>query len=312
MAKIPLIIDCDPGHDDAIALMLAASASDLFDIKAVTTVGGAQSVDKTYYNARRVLAAIGLDVPVARGAAQPMVRKALGGTEIVHGQSGLDGPALPEPEGEPCPLTAFELLCQVLEEVEEPVTICPTGPMTNMGILLAVRPDLKKKIKQFSIMGGGFYMGNWTAAAEFNILADPEAAKILFDSGIPIIMSGLDVTHKAYVTREENEVLRQNGNRCSVLAAELIDYFSRYHYEVEKLPGCTLHDPCAVAYLLAPEIFSGKPCHVEIDVDGTYTLGKTVVDWFGHTGKEKNVLVLYDVNRPAFVKLLTEQLARLR
>ena len=223
MAKIPLIIDCDPGHDDAIALMLAASASDVFDLRAVTTVGGAQSVDKTFYNARRVLTVIGLDVPVARGAAQPMVRKALGGTEIVHGESGLDGPKLPEPDLTPCNLTAFELLCKVLEEAEEPVTICPTGPMTNIGILLAVRPDLKKKIKEFSIMGGGFYMGNWTAAAEFNILADPEAAKIMFDSGIPIIMSGLDVTHKAYVTREENEVIRANGNRCSVLAAELID-----------------------------------------------------------------------------------------
>ena len=260
MAKIPLIIDCDPGHDDAIALMLAASASDVFDLRAVTTVGGAQSVDKTFYNARRVLTVIGLDVPVARGAAQPMVRKALGGTEIVHGESGLDGPKLPEPDLTPCNLTAFELLCKVLEEAEEPVTICPTGPMTNIGILLAVRPDLKKKIKEFSIMGGGFYMGNWTAAAEFNILADPEAAKIMFDSGIPIIMSGLDVTHKAYVTREENEVIRANGNRCSVLAAELIDYFSRYHYEVEHLPGCTLHDPCAVAYLLKPEIRQALSC----------------------------------------------------
>ena len=309
--KIPLIIDCDPGHDDAIALMLAAS-SDKFDLKAVTTVGGAQSVDKTYYNARRILAAIGLQVPCARGAAQPMVRKALGGTEIVHGESGLDGPVLPEPTEESCKLTAFELLCKTLEEAEEPVTICPTGPMTNIGILLAVRPDLKPKIKEFSIMGGGFYMGNWTAAAEFNILADPEAAKIMFDSGIPIIMSGLDVTHKAYVTREENEVLRANGNACSVLAAELIDYFSRYHYEVEKLPGCTLHDPCAIAYLMATEIFTGKQCHVDIDVNGQYTLGKTIVDWFDHLHLPKNTLVLHDVDRKAFVELLTTQLAKLR
>ena len=134
----------------------------------------------------------------------------------------------------------------------------------------------------------------------------------MFDSGIPIIMSGLDVTHKAYVTREENEVIRANGNRCSVLAAELIDYFSRYHYEVEHLPGCTLHDPCAVAYLLRPEIFTGKLCHVDIDVNGQYTLGKTIVDWFDHTHKEKNVLVLHDVDRPAFVQLLTTQLAKLR
>lgn len=311
MKKIPLIIDCDPGHDDAIALMLAAS-SDKFDIKAVTCVGGAQSVDKTFYNARRVLAAIGLEVPCARGAQQPMIRKALGGTEIVHGESGLDGPILPEPLNEGCGMTAFELLCKVLQESDEPVTICPTGPLTNIGILLAVRPDLKSKIKEFSIMGGGFYMGNWTAAAEFNILADPEAAKVVFDSGIPIIMSGLDVTHKAYVTREENEVLRQNGNRCSVLAAELIDYFSRYHYEVEKLPGCTLHDPCAIAYLMVPEIFSGKMCNVQIDVDGVYTLGKTVVDWFDHLKAPKNVNVLYDVDREAFVKLLVEQLAKLR
>lgn len=311
MSKMPIIIDCDPGHDDAIALMLAA-ASDKLEIKAVTCVGGAQSVDKTFYNARRVLAAIGLDVPCARGAAQPMIRKALGGTEIVHGESGLDGPILPEPIGEPCELTAFELLCKTLEQADEPVTICPTGPLTNIGILLAVRPDLKCKIKQFSIMGGGFYMGNWTAAAEFNILADPEAAKIVFDSGIPIIMSGLDVTHKAYVTREENEVLRANGNSCSKLAAELIDYFSKYHYEVEKLPGCTLHDPCAIAYLIDPEVFTGKQCHVEIDVDGVYTLGKTVVDWFDHLKLPKNVLVLHDVDRKGFVDMLCAQLAKLR
>lgn len=310
MVKYPVIIDCDPGHDDAIALMLAASCAQM-EIKAVTTVGGAQSVDKTWYNARRVMAAIGLDVPIARGASQPMVRTALGGTEIVHGESGLDGPQLPEPLSPPLAMSAFELLTKTLEESEEPITLIPTGPLTNIGILFAVRPDLKAKVKQISLMGGGFYMGNWTAAAEFNILADPEAAKIVYDSGIPIIMAGLDVTHKAYVTRDENEVLRQNGNRCSVLAAELIDYFSRYHYEVEKLPGCTLHDPVAVAYLIAPEIFTGKLCHVEIDVDGVYTLGKTVVDWFDHQHKEKNVLVLHDVDRPAFVQLLVDQLVKL-
>lgn len=311
MKKLPIIIDCDPGHDDAIAIMMAASAANL-EVLAVTTVGGAQSVDKTWYNARRVLTACGLGhVPCARGASQPMVRKALGGTEIVHGESGLDGPKLPEPLEGPCPLTAFELLCKTLEAATEPVTLVPTGPLTNIGILFAVRPDLLKKISQISLMGGGFYMGNWTAAAEFNILADPEAAKIVYDSGIPIIMSGLDVTKKAYVTREENEEIRSDGGSCSVLTAELIDYFSRYHYEVEKLPGCTLHDPCAIAYLMDPTIFTGKLCHVEIDVDGVYTLGKTIVDWFDHQKKEKNVLVLHEVDRPGFVKLLRESLKKL-
>ena len=160
-------------------------------------------------------------------------------------------------------------------------------------------------------MGGGAYTGNWTPAAEYNIYVDPEAASIVFNSGVPIVMAGLDVTHKAYITREENEVLRGTGGRIATFAAELIDFFSRYHYEVEKLPGCTIHDACAVAYLCHPEIFVAKECHVDIELEGSLTAGTTVCDPGNYEGKEKNATVLYGVDREKFAELFIEAMSKL-
>lgn len=306
--KIPVIIDCDPGHDDAMAILWTL-ASDRLELKAVTTVAGNQTIEKVTANAIKVLTkAHRTDIPVAMGAKAPLIRKLVVGGEVVHGNSGLEGPVLPECGFEPCGLSALELLIKTLEESAEKITLIPIGPLTNIATLFIVRPDLKEKIERLSIMGGGAYMGNWTPAAEYNIWADPEAARVVFNSGLPIIMSGLDVTHKAYITREENEILRAQGNEISVFAAELIDYFSRYHYEVEGFPGCTMHDPTAVAALIYPEIFVGKTCNVDVELSGELTTGMTVVDTIGYQEKifgkkvDKNTTVLFDVDRKKYVQ----------
>ncbi|MEW4414219.1 nucleoside hydrolase [Clostridium sp. AN503] len=306
--RIPIIIDCDPGHDDAMAILWALSSPRL-ELRAVTTVAGNQTIEKVTNNAIKVLTkARRLDIPVAMGAKQPLIRKLVVGGEVVHGSSGLEGPVLPECGFEPSEMTALELLIKTIEESDEMITLVPIGPLTNIATLFIVRPDLKKKIERLSIMGGGAYMGNWTPAAEYNIWADPEAAKVVFNSGLPIIMSGLDVTHKAYITREENERLRAQGNEISVFAAELIDYFSRYHYEVEGFPGCTMHDPTAIAVLLYPEIFTGVTCNVDVEVSGELTTGMTVVDTIGYKEKifgekvDKNTTVLFQVDRQKYVE----------
>lgn len=306
MKRRPIIIDCDPGHDDAMAILWALASPEL-EIKAVTTVAGNQTIEKVTNNAIRVLTkAKRLDIPVAKGAEEPMVRKLIIGGELVHGDSGLEGPVLPQNGFDVSELRALELMIKVLEESEEKVTIVGIGPLTNVAELLITRPDLKEKISEISIMGGGT-IGNWTPAAEYNIFADPEAAKVVFNCGLPVIMAGLDVTQKAYVTREENEELRAQKNEISVFAAELIDYFSKYHYEVEGFPGCTLHDPCAIAVLVHPEIFDIRECNVDVELNGALTTGMTVVDLIDYQRKlfgkavPHNTKFLYGVDREKFV-----------
>lgn len=316
MKKRPIIIDCDPGHDDAMAILWALSSEEL-EIRAVTTVAGNQTIEKVTNNAVKVLTKAGrYDIPVAQGAEAPLVRKLIVGGELVHGESGLAGVELPENGFEVSRMRALELIVKILEESEEKVTIVGIGPLTNVAAVLITRPDLKEKIEQISIMGGGT-IGNWTPAAEYNIFADPEAARVVFNSGIPVVMSGLDVTQKAYVTKEENEKLRAQGNEVSVFTAELIDYFSKYHYEVEGLPGCTLHDPCAIAELLHPEIFESRWCNVDVELSGELTTGMTVVDTVDYQkklfGKEAvhNTKFLYGVDREKFVEYFLEAMKSL-
>lgn len=314
--KIPVIIDCDPGHDDAMAILWALSANEL-DVRGITTVAGNRTLEQVTGNALRLLTKAGRsDIPVAAGAEKPLMRGFESGGEQIHGQSGLDGPELPEPESERSPLSALELMEKILRESEEKVTMVAIGPLTNVARFLLAKPELKEKIGQISIMGGGT-VGNWTPAAEFNIYVDPEAAKVVFSSGLPIYMAGLDVTQKSYVTREENELLRSQGNEISVFAAELIDFYSQYHYQVEGFAGCTLHDPCAVAVLLHPELFTIQECNVEIETSGTYTTGMTVIDTIGYQeklfGKKPihNARVLLGVDREGFVREFLGAMKRL-
>lgn len=314
----PIIIDCDPGHDDAMAILWALSFEEI-EVKAVTTVAGNASIEKVTNNAIKVLTkAKRIDIPVAQGLNEPLVRNLLKtnfGTSV-HGESGLDGPKLPESGFKKSKLCAYEMMIKVLEESEKKVTIVGIGPLSNIAVLLKLRPDLKEKIECISIMGGGT-IGNWTPAAEYNIYADAEAAYIVFNSGVPIIMSGLDVTQKAYITRQENELLRGQGDEISVFVAELIDYFGRYHYEVEKLKGCTLHDPTAIAALVHPEWFKGIKCNVDIEIDGGLTKGMTVVDQKNyldnvlHCTPRKNTYFIYDLNREKYIKCFMNSFVKL-
>jgi len=303
MNRIPIILDGDPGHDDAIAWVLA-KASPALEIKAVTTCCGNQTIEKTTYNARRICTLIGLDVPMAKGRKRPLVSEPII-APTVHGESGLDGPALPEPAYDLLPMTAVELMAKVLKESREPVTLVPTGPLTNVAALLIAHPELKAKIKQISLMGGGVQYGNWTPAAEFNILVDPEAAKIVFASGIPIIMAGLDVTEKALIKPYDFERIRAVGNPVAKVVAEWLDFFYQFHIKM-GYEGAPVHDAVAVAALIHPEIMEMRELYVEVETEGDFCKGATVADFHGSTGKAPNARVIMGIDRDAFADLLVE------
>ena len=225
---LPVIIDCDPGHDDAIALVLALASPEL-DVKAVTSSAGNQTPDKTLRNVLRMLTLLKRpDIPVAGGALKPLMRELII-ADNVHGESGLDGPALPEPGFAAQSCTAVELMANILRDSVEPVTIVATGPQTNVALLLNSHPELHAKIERIVIMGGAMVLGNWQPAVEFNIYVDPEAAEIVFQSGLPVVMAGLDVTHKAQIHVEDIEHFRRIGNPISTIVAELLDFFLEYH-----------------------------------------------------------------------------------
>ncbi|MBL0612934.1 pyrimidine-specific ribonucleoside hydrolase RihA [Aeromonas veronii] len=305
---LPVILDCDPGHDDAIALILALASPEL-DVLAVTTSAGNQTPDKTLNNALRILTLLGRDdIPVAAGAPKPLARELII-ADNVHGESGLDGPKLPDPAFAPQAMTGLELMAKCLRENLEPVTLVPTGPLTNIALLLAAHPELKGKIARIVLMGGAAGAGNWTPAAEFNIYVDPEAADMVFKSGIPITMCGLDVTHEAQVMDEDIERVRTITNPVAQCVAGLLDFFMIYHRDPKwGFAGAPLHDPCTIAWLLAPELFHGIECRVDIETRGEHTVGMTVVDRYGLTGKPANALVLLGLDRPGFIDLLVTRL----
>lgn len=305
---LPVILDCDPGHDDAIALVLALASPEL-ELKAVTSSAGNQTPDKTLRNVLRMLTLLNrTDIPVAGGAVKPLMRDLII-ADNVHGESGLDGPALPEPGFAPQNCTAVELMAKVLRESPEPVTVVATGPQTNVALLLNSHPELHAKIARIVIMGGAMSLGNWTPAAEFNIFVDPEAAEIVFQSGIPVVMAGLDVTHKAQILAEDIERFRRIGNPVATTVAELLDFFMEYH-KTEKwgFQGAPLHDPCTIAWLLKPDIFTTVERWVGVETQGKYTQGMTVVDYYFLTGNTPNTTVMTDIDREAFVELLAERL----
>ncbi|MFQ1789178.1 pyrimidine-specific ribonucleoside hydrolase RihA [Aeromonas veronii] len=305
---LPVILDCDPGHDDAIALILALASPEL-KVLAVTTSAGNQTPDKTLNNALRILTLLGRDdIPVAAGAPKPLARELII-ADNVHGESGLDGPKLPDPAFAPQAMTGLELMAKCLRESLEPVTLVPTGPLTNIALLLAAHPELKPRIARIVLMGGTAGAGNWTPAAEFNIYVDPESADMVFKSGIPITMCGLDVTHEAQVMDEDIERVRAITNPVAQCVAGLLDFFMIYHRDPKwGFAGAPLHDPCTIAWLLAPELFHGVECRVDIETRGEHTVGMTVVDRYGLTGKPANALVLLGLDRPGFIDLLVTRL----
>jgi purine nucleosidase/pyrimidine-specific ribonucleoside hydrolase len=298
----PILIDCDPGHDDAIALLLALGSPEL-DLAGVTTVAGNQTLEKTTANALRVLELAGAEIPVAAGADRPLVRE-LRVAANVHGESGLDGPDLPPARGRPVDEHAVDFLAERVAGR----TLVATGPLTNVALLLARHPEARPE--RLVLMGGAIAEGNVTPAAEFNIWADPEAAARVFDSGLDVTMVGLDVTHQAIVTPNHAECLRAAG-RVGGIVAQLLDFFSVFHREVYGFEGSPVHDAVAVAAVLRPELLELKRRHVAVDCESTLCRGRTVVDLWRRTGEEPNASVAVGIDAGGFLDLLVERISRL-
>jgi inosine-uridine nucleoside N-ribohydrolase len=309
MAPTPVILDVDPGHDDAVAIMLACGASEL-EVRAVTTVAGNVPLPKTTRNALRVLSLIGReDVPVGVGADAPLART-LHTAEDIHGESGLDGPELAEPTFGPDVRGAVRLIADVLETSPEPVTLVPTGPLTNVATFLKEHPRLVDKVDRIVLMGGSMGLGNTTPAAEFNIYVDPEAARTVFRSGLPITMVGLDVTHKASAGPEEARRLRTLG-RVGEVAAELVTFFSGTYKRTYGFSAPPIHDAVAVAAVVEPRILETRPMRVEIECESELTRGETVCDLYGVWGKPPNAEVGVELDRAAFFEILYRSLTEL-
>jgi len=299
----PIVLDCDPGHDDAIALLLALGSPEL-ELRAVTTVYGNQTIEKTTANAIRVLDLAGrADVAVAAGADRPLVRERFVAT-YVHGESGLDGPELPPPSRAPEDTHAVELLAARASGS----TLVATGPLTNVALLLALHPDARPA--RIVLMGGSIAEGNVTPAAEFNVWADPEAARRVFESDLDVTMVGLDVTHRALLRDEHTERLRKTG-RVGGVVAELLDFYGRFHRETYGWDGSPIHDAVAVAYVARPELLETAHRHVAVEVASELCRGRTVVDLWQRTRNEPNAGVAVGIDAVAFLELLVERIGAL-
>jgi len=307
----PLIIDCDPGQDDAVALLLALAAPDEFDLLGITAVAGNVPLSLTESNARRICALAGRsDVPVYAGCVRPIVNKPVT-AEYVHGPSGIDGANLPEPTTPLAPGHAVDFLIDTLMSAKTPITIATLGPLTNLGLAIAKQPDITGKIEKLVLMGGAIGLGNVTPAAEFNIYVDPHAACIVFEAGLDLTMIGLDVTHQALATRERIDTIRAIGNAAAASVAGMLDYYGKRNEDTFDHGGAPLHDPCVIAYLLDPGMFDGRSMHVEIETAPTASMGRTICDVHGRTDNTPNATVLERIDASRFFSLLTERLSNL-
>ena len=309
--RIPVILDGDPGHDDAIAWLLALASPQL-EVLGVTTVDGNASIDKTTYNARRILTLLGAThIPLAQGASRPLAAMAQN-APAVHGESGLDGPVLPEPHPAtaPDPRGAVEAMAAWLRAATTPVWLVPTGPLTNVATLLLAHPELKANIAGISLMGGGIRSGNWSPAAEFNILVDPEAAHVVFTSGLPIRMAGLDVTNQATINPDDVVRIRRIGTPLAAVVADWVDFFYEFHAKL-GYAGAPLHDPVAVVALTRPDLLETRDLYVEVALDGLHSRGATIGDWHRVTGKAPNARVALNIDRAGYVDLIVDAVERM-
>jgi pyrimidine-specific ribonucleoside hydrolase len=300
----PIIIDCDPGHDDAIAMLLAFAKPELVKVLAVTIVAGNQTLEKTVLNALKVLSFAGIQCEVAAGYDRPLIRELEIAPEV-HGETGLDGPELPGPTFAASPKHAVQTIIDHVRASSEKVTLVATGPLTNVAAALIGAPDIKQNLERIVLMGGAARLGNWTPAAEFNILVDPEASSAVFQSGVPVTMVGLDVTHEAQVMWPEVEMLLNSGRKVGVMVGELLDFFGKFHATM-GFEGMPLHDPLAMAVVLDPTIVETQHLPVRIETQGRYTTGRTVVDFYGVTGDPPNVDVALKVDRDRFVNMVMD------
>ena len=301
-----IVIDCDPGHDDAIAILLALASPEL-ELVGVTTVAGNQTLDKTTRNALVTLEVAGrADIPVAAGAAEPLHRE-LRTAAHVHGESGLDGPSLPTPSASTVDAHAADVLADL---IEPGVVLVPTAPLTNLALMLERHPDVSDRLERIVWMGGSIGEGNVTPAAEFNAFVDPEAAAMVFGSGIPITMVGLDVTHRALFTRAHAERLRDAG-RAGRFVAELSDFFQAFHERSYRFDGSPIHDAMAVAHVIDPTLLTTTNVNVVVETRSEHCDGRTVVDLRGVAGREPNADVGVDVDAERFLELLVSRIAAL-
>lgn len=308
MKRIPVIIDCDPGVDDTAALLLAHQAPEL-EILAVTTVAGNVSVDKTTANALRVRKASGADYPVFSGAEHPMFREPVTASGV-HGPDGFGGVQMEIPDDAIPAEKAWDAIYRIAKEQAGELTLIATGPLTNVGIALAKYKELPQLVKRVVIMGGAAIGGNITPAAEFNIYVDPEAADMLFQSGMPVYMCGLDVTMKAYITPEELEKLGALGSPQAKLFRDVFQNVQKKALEEWGQPGAALHDPVAVLYAADDSIFETHHVGIRVETKGEITLGKTVTDLYSDKQMEHNAYIVTDVDREAFLKKVMDLMAK--
>ncbi len=308
-----IIIDTDPGQDDAVAILLALASPDEIELLGITAVAGNVPLALTQKNARIICELAGRpDMRVFAGCDAPMRRK-LVTAEHVHGKTGLDGPQMDAPKMPLQTQHAVDFIIDTLRsQAPGTVTLCPLGPLTNIAVAFEKAPDIIPRVQEIVLMGGAYFeVGNITPAAEFNIYVDPEAAKIVFAAGVKLTVMPLDVTHKALTTKDRIDAFRALGTKVGDMVAAWTDFFERFDMEKYGSEGAPLHDPCVIAYLIRPELFTGRQINVEIETTSDLTLGMTVADWWGVTKRPHNAMFIGAIAAEGFYALLTERLARL-
>ena len=310
MEKKKIILDCDPGHDDAVAIMLAANSPKL-ELLGITTVAGNQTLEKTSRNACRVIQWLEVDVPVFAGCDRPMVRDQLIANNI-HGETGLDGPVFPKLHKRVEEEHAVQFIIRTLMGAEERITVITTGPMTNLAMAIRLEPRITDKIERIVLMGGSYTNGNFTPAAEFNILCDAEAAHVCFTSGCPITMVGLDVTRKVLCYPEIVDRMAEQNTIASSLFVDLMRHFCKTQKEVFGMEGGPLHDPVTIAYLIDPELLTVKAMNSQIELRSVQSYGRTNCDYFGFLGLEPNADVAIDIDTDRFWDIIEECLGSYR
>jgi len=306
MQKEKIILDCDPGHDDAVAIMLAA-INPKIELLGITVVAGNQKLEKTVNNTLKVCNHLNLDVPVYSGMSRPMIREQLIADDI-HGETGLDGPKFEELKIKAEDKHAVNFIIDTLMNSDEKVTLVPTGPLTNIGMAIRFEPRIIEKINRIVLMGGSYQLGNMTPAAEFNILADPDAAHIVFSSGVKIVMMGLDLTRQASATKEVVEKIKSLNNKASKLFVDLMEFFAASQKNVYGWSAPPVHDPTTIAYIIDPECIEVKPMFCEIELWSERSYGRTLCDYFGILKKEPNVDVAIKLDFDKFWNLVYENL----
>ena len=306
MQKEKIILDCDPGHDDAVAIMLAA-INPKIELLGITVVAGNQKLEKTVNNALKVCNHLNLDVPVYSGMSRPMIREQLIADDI-HGETGLDGPKFEELKIKAEDKHAVNFIIDTLMNSDEKITLVPTGPLTNIGMAIRFEPRIIEKINRIVLMGGSYQLGNMTPAAEFNILADPDAAHIVFSSGVKVVMMGLDLTRQASATKEVVEKIKSLNNKASKLFVDLMEFFPASQKNVFGWSAPPVHDPTTIAYIIDPECIEVKPMFCEIELWSERSYGRTLCDYFGILKKEPNVDVAVKLDFDRFWNLIYENL----